>query len=225
KWPLQERSHALRWCLPHVLVLHLSLYARDVEYLLLVQGLPLHEGGSQAVQAVTVLRQQGERLVVALLDDPAGGCVDGLCGRFAVRLVDWRPDVTTQELPALLGERDRTYGLAHAPLGDHVVRQARHLPKIVLRARGAVTVDQLLGRPATQRPHDAPAEVTFRVVVAVVLGLLIGHAQRLPARRDGDARDGVGSRHDETEDGVAGLVVRDALAVLALQEQFALRPQ
>ena len=89
----------------------------------------------------------------------------------------------------------------------------RGLLDVVLGAGGLGAVHHLLRRAAAQHADDARAQVGLGVVVAVGLRPLVGHAQRLAARHDAHAVHRVGARHHQAQDGVAALVVGDALAV------------
>src|SRR5690606_10288346 len=142
--------------------------------------------------------------------------VDRFRRRLAVRLLPRQRAAAAEELALGAGQRDGPDRVAHPPAGHHAVGHARDLLQVVLGAGRAVAVDELLGRPPAERAHDAAAQVALGEVVAVVLWPLVGDPERLAARRDRHARDRVGAGHDEAEDRVAGLVVRDALALLGL---------
>ena len=65
----------------------------------------------------------------------------------------------------------------------------------------------------------------FGIVVAIGLRSLIGDAERLSARHDRHAIHRVGAGHDQAEDRVSALVIGDALAILAAQQQRTLRTE
>src|SRR5215211_2666010 len=147
----------------------------------LVEGLPLQQGLGQRVELLAVLREETEGLFVALIHDAehlfvyvaSGLLAEGLLARKAssseVRVLAW-------------GELDRPQLLAHPPAGDHSPRQIGGLLYVALGACGPGTVDDLLRCPSPQGSDDPCPQVPFRVVVAVVLGALVGDAQGLPAR-------------------------------------------
>ena len=61
--------------------------------------------------------------------------------------------------------------------------------------------------------------------MAIVLRSLIGDAKRLAARHDRDAVDGIGARHQQTENRVTALVVRHALPLGWAHHQVASRTE
>src|SRR5919112_797796 len=115
--------------------------------------------------------------------------------------------------------------LAHPPAGDHSPRKVCCLLYVALGTRGPCAVDYLLRYPSPQGTDDPRPQVPFRVVVAVILGALVGDPQGLPPRHDRHPVDGVGSWHDESQDGVTAIVVGDALPLLLAQQQRALRAE
>src|SRR5690606_2309841 len=76
-WPASPALGAFRRRLGDALRLRLATQARDLEHLLLVEGLALHQGRRQPVQRGPVLGEQSQGLPVALVDDPARRLVDG----------------------------------------------------------------------------------------------------------------------------------------------------
>src|SRR5690606_20072180 len=173
-----------------------------------------------------VLAQQLEGEPVALVDELAALAVDELGGGLAVAGEAAACLVGAGEVGVLSGgEGEGADAFVHAPAGDHLGGEARDLLEVVLGAGGAVAVDELFGGAAAEGADDAGAEVGLGVVVAVVVGALVGDAQGLAAGGDGDAGDGVGFGDDEAQQGVAGLVVGDAFAVLGGEREGALRAQ
>ena len=113
--------------------------------------------------------------------------------------------------------------VAHAPARDHVARELGGLLDVVLARRWCACrtrAPRPRGRRACRRCARAGS---LGVVVAVAVGPLIGDAERLAARHDRDAIDRVRAGHEQAEDRVAALVVRDALAIVAAQEQAGAR--
>ena len=52
--------------------------------------------------------------------------------------------------------------------------------------------------------------MSLGIVVTVREGPLIGHAERLPSRNDGDPVDRIRARHNKSQDGMPALVIRHA---------------
>ena len=69
------------------------------------------------------------------------------------------------------------------------------------------------------------AQVGLGIVVTIGLRALVGDAERLSARHDRDAVHRIRPGHHQPEDGVAALVIGDALAVFAAEQQRALRAE
>src|SRR5829696_7347941 len=109
--------------------------------------------------------------------------------------------------------------LAHSPAGYHSPRKVGGLLYVAFGPGGLGAVDDLLRGSAAQRADDPRPEVRFRVVVAVVLGALVGNPKCLPPRHDRHPVDGVSPRHDEAKDGVTALVVGDALPLLRAHQE------
>src|SRR5690606_8129447 len=77
--------------------------------------------------------------------------------------------------------------VAHAPARDHVSRECGDLLDVILGACRPRAIHDFLGGPPTERTEDARAQVPFRVVVAILVGPRVRHAQCLPTRDAGDA--------------------------------------
>ena len=108
--------------------------------------------------------------------------------------------------------------LRHAPAADHLLGDAGGLLEVVLGAGGDVVVDEFLGGPAGQHPGDAAAQVAGAVGVAVGVGGLEGDPEGVAAGHDRDLADRVGAGGQHAEQGVAGLVVGGAPAVLGREQ-------
>src|SRR5690606_10299582 len=114
--------------------------------------------------------------------------------------------------------------VTHSPARNHVACQSSGLFNIILGAGGSCTVDHLLCRAPAQHTDDASAQIGLRVVVAVRWRALVGDAQGLPTRHDGDAMYGIGARHHQAEDGVAAFVIRDTFPIRVAENEWSLRP-
>ena len=84
--------------------------------------------------------------------------------------------------------------LAHAPARDHAPRERGRLLDVALGAGRLRAVDDFLGGAPAQHADDPRAQIRFGIVVAVAVGPLVGHAERLPARHDRHAVHGIGAR-------------------------------
>src|SRR5688572_11385202 len=192
--------------------------ARDLQDLLFVEGLPLQQGPGERVELLAMFGQEPLRLVVAFAYDPVYlGVHDagGLLAEMFLRTVTAR----STEVRVFAGrEFYRPQLLAHSPAGDHSPRKVGGLLYVAFGPCGPGAVDDLLRYPSPQGADDPRPQVPFGVVVAVVLGALIGDAQGLPPRHNRHPVDGVGSWHDEAKDGVTTLVVGDSLPLLGAQQ-------
>src|SRR5215211_4604763 len=196
--------------------------ARDLQDLLFVEGLPLQQGPSERVELLAVLGQELPRLVVAFAYDPVYLGVHnagGLLAEMFLRAVTAR----STKVRVFAGrEFYRPQLLAHSPAHDHSPRKVGSLLYVVLGPCGPGAVDDLLRAASPQGADDPRPQVRFRVVVAVVLGTLVGDPECLPAGYDRHPVYGVGSAHDQAKDGVTALVVGDALPLLAAHQQWTL---
>ena len=96
---------------------------------------------------------------------------------------------------------------------------------VTFGAGGARTEDQLLGNSAAHRTDHARAQVLLAVAVPVVLGPLVGHAERHAVGHDGYAVDRVRVRQQQAKQRVATLVVSDTSALLQAHDQRPSRPE
>src|SRR5918995_2995877 len=196
--------------------------ARDLQDLLLVQCLPLQQRPGERLELLAMLREEPAGLLVALIEDAPHLFVYDAGGLLAEGLL---PTVTARsaQVRVFAGrEFYRPHLLAHPPAGDHPPRKVGGLHYVALGPCGPGAVDDLLRCPSPQGADDPRPQVSFRVVVAVVLGALVGDPQCLPPRHDRHPVYGVGSCHDETQDGVTALMVGDALALLGAHQQRSL---
>src|SRR5829696_3476432 len=196
--------------------------ARDLQDLLFVEGLPLQQGPSERVELLAVLGQELPRLVVAFAYDPVYlGVHDagGLLAEMFLRTVTAR---STQVRVFAGREFYRPQLLAHSPAHDHSPRKVGSLLYVAFGPGSLGAVDNLLSAASPQHADDSRPQVPFRVVVAVVLGALVGDPQCLPPRHDRHPVYGICPGHDETKDGVTALVVGDALPLLGAHQQRAL---
>src|SRR5829696_9506451 len=196
--------------------------ARDLQDLLFVEGFPLQQGSGERLELFAMLGQESPGLVVAFAYDAVYlGVHDagGLLAEMFLRAVTAR----STKVRVFAGrEFYRPQLLAHSPAGDHSPRKVGSLLYIAFGPCGPGAVDDLLCYPSSQGADDPRPQVPFRIVVAVVLGALVGDAQGLPPRYDRHPVYGVCSGHDETEDGVTALVVCDSLPLLGANQQRAL---
>src|SRR5215212_1091677 len=135
--------------------------------------------------------QETAGFVVALVDDAEHLFVYGTGGLLAEGLLariapSSKPSSgPSSEVRRLArGELHRPELLAHPPAGDHSPRQVGGLLDVALGPSGPGAVDDLLRAASAQSTDDPRPEVRFRVVVAVVLGTLVGYPQGLPPRHD-----------------------------------------
>src|SRR5690606_10592166 len=168
----------------------------DLQYLLLVERLPLHERSDQRVERASVLFYVPPRLVMALPDDALHLRIDQLRRLLAV-WPGYEHAAASNPIVRPWRELDHTQLIAHAPAGHHLAGERCRLFNVVLGAGGAAAVDDLLCGAATEHADDASPQVVFRVVVSVGGGRLIGHAQRLPAWHDRHPVDGVCPGYDD----------------------------
>src|SRR5918992_4438328 len=196
--------------------------ARDLQDFLFVEGLPLQQGSGERLELLAMFGQESPGLVVAFAYDPVYlGIHDagGLLAEMFLRAVTAR----STKVRVLAGrEFYRPQLLAHSPAGDHSPRKVGSLLYVAFGPCGPGVVDYLLRYPSPQGADDPRPQVGFRVVIAVLLGALVGDAQGLPPRHDRHPVDGVRPRHDEAQDGVTALVVGDSLPLLWAHQQRAL---
>src|ERR671916_3441121 len=196
--------------------------ARDLQDFLFVEGFPLQQGSGERLELLAMFGQASPGLVVAFAYDPVYlGIHDagGLLAEMFLRAVTAR----STKVRVLAGrEFYRPQLLAHSPAGDHSPRKVGSLLYVAFGPGGPGVVDYLLRYPSPQGADDPRPQVGFRVIVAVLLGALVGDAQGLPPRHDRHPVDGVRPRHDEAQDGVAALVVSDALPLVWAHHQRAL---
>src|ERR671910_356108 len=199
--------------------------ARNLQDFLFVEGFPLQQGSGERLELLAMFGQESPGLVVAFAYDPVYlGVHDagGLLAEMFLRAVTAR----STKVGVFAGrEFYSPQLLAHSPAGDHATCEVRGLLYVAFGPCGPGAVDDLLRYPPPQGADDPRPQVPFRVVVAVVLGALVGDAQGLPPRHDRHPVYGVGPRHDESQDGVTALVVGDALPLLLAQQQRALRAE
>src|SRR5215211_5571620 len=196
--------------------------ARDLQDLLFVEALPLQQSLGEHLELPAVFGQEPPGLVVAIayyLDHlgiyGAGGLLaDGLLSAVTTR--------STKVSVLGWGELHRPKFLAHSPACDHRASEVGGLLNIVFGPGGLGAVDDLLRRSSSQDTDDPRPQVPFRVVVAVVLGALVGDPECLPPRHDRHPVDGVRPGHDEPQDGVTALVEGDSLPLLRAHQQRAL---
>src|SRR5262245_10219079 len=198
---------------------------RHCEDLLLVERLALEQRGYERVERLAVLREQPHGLHVALVDDALHLGVDDARGLLAERPIGSEAACDPEVRVRARRELHEPELIAHAPARDHVARDLGGLLDVVLRARGARAVHQLFCGASAEHADDPRAQVGFGIVVAVAVGALIGHAERLAARNDRHSVDGIGAGHDQTQDRVAALVIGDPLAVGAGEQERPLGPQ
>src|ERR671913_1722276 len=166
-------------------------------------------------------REEPPGLLVALIDDARYLFVYGASGFLAKGFLA-RIASSPQERVLARGELDSSQLLAHPPPRDHRTSEVGGLLDVVLGPCGPGAVDDLLRCPSPQGADDPRPQVPFRVVVAVILGTLVGDPKGLPPRHDRHPVYRVCSGHDEAKDGVAALVVCDALPLLEAHQQRAL---
>ena len=160
---------------------------------------------------------------VLLVDDAADLLVDLAHGLFGN--VGRLGDGTSQEdLALVLGVDHGAQPIAHAVARDHVARQMGGPLEVVGSAGGHLVHEHLFGNAATKEHGDLAEHVDPVVAVAITLGQRHGDAQRTATRDDGDLVDRIGLGQQAAQDGVAGLVVgRAAALVLGHDHGAALR--
>src|SRR5215213_5938704 len=196
--------------------------ARDLEDFLFVEGFPLQQGSGERLEVLAMFGQESPGLVVAFAYDPVYLGVHDAGGLLAEGLLRAVTARSTQVRVFAGREFYRPQLLAHSPAGDHSPRKVGSLLYVAFGPCGPGAVDDLLRYPSPQGADDPRPQVPFRVVVAVVLGALVGDAQGLSPRHDRHPVDRVRPRHDEAEDGVTALVVGDSLPLLGANQQRAL---
>src|SRR5918995_1384913 len=196
--------------------------ARDLQDLFLVQGLPLEQRPGERLELLAMLREEPAGLLVALIEDAPHLFVYDAGGLLVEGLL---PTVTARsaQVRVFAGrEFYRPHLLAHPPAGDHPPRKVGGLHYVALGPCGPGAVDDLRRCPTPQGADDPRPQVGFRVVVAVVLGTLVGDPEGLPPRHDRHPVHGICSWHDEAQDGMTALVVGDTLPLLGAHQQWAL---
>ncbi len=176
------------------------------------------------MQLVQVLGQDMRGLGIGLVEDRTHHFVDAARGIVGHALVLGHR--TAQEhFVVFLAVGDRPQLVGQAPLGDHVARHLGGALDVVGGAGGDLigAEDQLFGdAAAVQRAQlRLDRDPVDRVLVA--FRQVHGHAQRPPARDDGDLVDRIVLRHQAADDGMAGLVVGgERLLFLAHRHRAAL---
>src|SRR3989454_3109215 len=117
--------------------------------------------------------------------------------------------------------------LAHPPACDHVPGKAGHHLEIVLRAGGHSLrpKGQFFCRTASQAYGQASHEPFTAVIVAVLLGLELGHSQALPTRQDGHTIDAISLWKVVGHQGMTRLVKGDDAPLRFAQYYRTLRPE
>src|SRR4051794_25683450 len=156
-----------------------------------------------------MLREESPGFLVALPDDPPYLGVD-LPGRLlAVRFLATSVAGVSRTEETILAWRkgNRIELVAHAPARYHLASEVGGLLDVVLGAGGAGAIDYLFGSPAAQGADYSSTQISFWVVIAIVLGPLVGDAKGLAARDDSYPVNRVGAGYEQAQDGVAALVV------------------
>src|SRR5215218_6890501 len=196
--------------------------ARDLQDFLFVEGFPLQQGSGERLELLAMLGQESPGLVVAFAYDAVYLGVHDAGGLFAEGILRAVTARSTQVRVFAGREFYRPQLLAHSPAGDHSPGKVGSLLYVAFGPCGPGAVDDLLRCPSPQGADDPRPQVPFRVVVAVVIGALVGDPEGLPPRHDRHPIYGVRPRHDEAKDGVTALVVGDALPLLGAHQQRAL---
>src|SRR5215213_6368950 len=196
--------------------------ARDLQDFLFVEGFPLQQGSGERLELLAMLGQESPGLVVAFAYDAVYLGVHDAGGLFAEGILRAVTARSTQVRVFAGREFYRPQLLAHSPAGDHSPCEVGSLLYVAFGPCGPGAVDDLLRYPSPQGADDPRPQVPFRVVVAVVLGALVGDAQGLSPRHDRHPVDGVRPWYDESKDGVTALVVGDSLPLLGTNQQRAL---
>jgi hypothetical protein len=147
-------------------------------------GFPAEEGMCQLVQPVPADRHPGQRLLVALLDDPAGFGAD------QSSVAGARPSTPVDDSWPAAGSNDTGPMPVRFPIADHLPGDVAGVLRVVLRAGGDVAVGALLGGAPARRSGDPATEIGGGVAVPVGLGCLAGDAERLPPGDDLDLANG-----------------------------------
>src|SRR3954451_9681462 len=125
----------------------------DLRDLRLVQRLPVEQGGDQAVEHVTVLDQDVERLLVRVREKLLGLLVHDR--RDVLGVVAGVPEVPAEErLGVVVAELDGAEALGHAVLGDHRPGHRGRLVDVVTGSGRGVMEDHLLRRPTAQHVRE-----------------------------------------------------------------------
>ena len=168
--------------------------------------------------------QQDQRLLVRTRDDVADFLINqGL--RLVAELGVALDGVAEKGLFVITAEVDQAQLLAHAELGDHATRDARHHGDVGTQAGADVVEHDFFGGAAAQADLDAGQQLPPRMSAAVVLRLEDSYAQRLAMWHDGDLGDGVGARCQGSDQRVAGLVESGQAALFLINERRALDAQ
>src|SRR5215210_3574807 len=175
--------------------------ARDLQDLLFVERLPLQQRLGERLELLAVFGQEPAGLVMALVDDPEHLGVHGAGGLLAEGLITAVTARYTKVSVLAWGEFDRPELLAHSPARDHPASEVGGLLDVVLGPGGLGAVDDLLRAAPSQHADDPRPQVPFRVVVAVVLGTLVGDPEGLPPWHDRYPIHGVRPGHHQPQDG------------------------
>jgi hypothetical protein len=114
---------------------------------------------------------------------------------------------------SLGGQLNHAEPVTHASSRDHAPRQIGRLLDIVLSSRCFDPVDNFIGSSPSQHTDDPSAKIEFGIVIPIALGPLIGDAKGLSTWDDRDPVHWVSACYDETQDGVAALMIGDSFTV------------
>ena len=173
-------------------------------------------GGHRIERSPVALKQVGCPRA-RLLQEPFHRGVDSSRGRLG-ELARSRELAPQEGVGLAHAVRDRPEFVAHAPQPDHPASEVRGGLEVALGAGRGLPDDDILGGPAAEHHRQAPEQVVTRVVAAVLVGSLLGHAERPPVGCDRHLLDGVRSRCEAGDHGMTALVVGDDSAFLRVHE-------
>src|SRR4029077_6821629 len=102
---------------------------------------------------------------------------------------------------------------AHAPAHHHLMSDRGHLLQIVLRPCCHDAIHKPFGGPSAERTDHSSAQIVLAIVESVIDWALQSHAERLPARNDGDLLHRVRARNQETKQRMPRFVIGDPLPI------------
>ncbi len=161
------------------------------------------------MQLVPVFFQQTFSTLIVTIDNGANLGINGMRG-FVRHILVLRNRPTEEHFTFFLAVGQRPQAFGKPPLGDHVARQLGGTLNVVGGAgcHHVFTKDQHLGDTPAKQTGNLAFQPLFAKAVTVFLGQEHGDTQRTTTRDDTDLVNRVMRRHQSSDNGVSGLMVR-----------------